>query len=256
MIKIDQVSKHFVTEDAERVVALTDVSLNINKGEIICLVGPSGCGKSTLLRLIGGLIPVSKGRISVDGDAVDDPRDDTGIVFQSATLLPWASVLDNVLFPLKMMGGLSADSKKRATGLLEMVGLRGFERRYPRELSGGMQMRAAVCRALVRDPEILLMDEPFGALDALTREELTLELMGIWADKPKTIVFVTHSINEAILLADRVVVMSPRPGRIAEVISVLLPRPRKFNFEARVEFQQIAAQIREHIFGKRLSQPA
>ena len=251
MIAIRHVSKRFRTAGGEPIDALSDVSLEVADNEFVCLVGPSGCGKSTLLRMVGGLLPLTRGSIDIDGSRVEAPRADTGIVFQTATLLPWANVLDNVLFPLRMMGTLRSDSRDRALALLELVGLKGFESRFPRELSGGMQMRAAVCRALVHEPDILLMDEPFGALDALTREEVTLELMRIWSDRPKTVLFVTHSITEAIMLADRVVVMSPRPGRIAEIIPIGLERPRRFGMEAMDEFQQAASRIRGHIFGSR-----
>ncbi len=253
MIEITQVSKRFALARGERVDALSDVSLTIAENEFVCLVGPSGCGKSTLLRLIGGLLPVSGGVIEIAGSRVTEPRADTGIVFQTATLLPWATVLDNVLFPLKMMHRLEPGSRDKAMALLDLVGLAGFESRHPHELSGGMQMRASVCRALVHDPAILLMDEPFGALDALTREEITLEFMRILQVSPKTVVFVTHSISEAIMLADRVVVMSPRPGRIAEVIDVKVGRPRHFGMESLDEFQRTAHRIREHIFGSRRS---
>ena len=239
MITLEAVTKTFQSRDGEAVTALEGVDLTVAKNEFVCLVGPSGCGKSTMLRLVGGLIAPTSGRVTIEGSLVTEPRSDTGIVFQAPTLLPWASVLDNVLFPLKMMRRLAPDSADRARDLLALVGLSGFEKKYPRELSGGMQQRAGICRALVHDPEILLMDEPFGALDALTREELTLELLRIWTDRPKTILFVTHSIPEAVLLADRVVVMSPRPGRIDEIVTVgndesiemarkvLLPMPRK-----------------------------
>src|SRR5262245_35274086 len=163
MIEIDNVSKHFVSRDTDRVVALTDVSISISRNEFVCLVGPSGCGKSTLLRLVGGLLPVSRGRVVIDGQTVREPRAETGIVFQSPTLLPWASVLANVLFPLKISRRIAPNSTERARSLLKLVGLDGFEDKYPRELSGGMQMRAGVCRALVHDPDILLMDEPFSS---------------------------------------------------------------------------------------------
>ena len=244
MIEIENVSKHFVSRDRDRVAALTNVSLSIRRNEFVCLVGPSGCGKSTLLRLVGGLLPVTQGRVVIDGQPVAEPRAETGIVFQSPTLLPWASVLDNVLFPLKMMKRITRDSPDRARSLLKLVGLEGFEGKYPRELSGGMQMRAGICRALVHDPDILLMDEPFSSLDALTREELTLELMRIWREQPKTVLFVTHSIPESVMLADRVVVLSPRPGRIAEIVPVDVPRPRQFGMEALDEFQRAASRIR------------
>ena len=251
MIQIDHAAKTFVTRGGDAVVALSDVSLTIARNEFVCLVGPSGCGKSTLLRLVAGLVTLTSGTVSVGGTAVTEPREDTGIVFQAPTLLPWATILDNVLFPLDMMGKLDAAGRARARDLLTLVGLSGFESKHPRELSGGMQQRAGICRALVHDPDILLMDEPFGALDALTREELTIELMRICRERPKTILFVTHSIPEAVLLADRVVVMSPRPGRIAEIIDVPLPRPRDFDMEARSEFQAITRRIRELIFGNR-----
>jgi NitT/TauT family transport system ATP-binding protein len=251
VIVINQAAKTFVTRGGDEVVALSDVSLTVARNEFVCLVGPSGCGKSTLLRLVAGLVTLTSGTVAVGGTVVTEPREDTGIVFQAPTLLPWASILDNVLFPLDMMGKLDAAGRARARDLLALVGLSGFEGTYPRELSGGMQQRAGICRALVHDPDILLMDEPFGALDALTREELTIELMRICRERPKTILFVTHSIPEAVLLADRVVVMSPRPGRIAEIIDVPLPRPRDFDMEARSEFQAITRRIRELIFGNR-----
>jgi len=256
MIVLDHVSKTFASRDGEEVVALQDVSLTIGRDEFVTLVGPSGCGKSTLLRIIGGLIPLTRGKASIDGTPIVEPREETGIVFQAPTLLPWATVLDNVLFPLKLMHRLAPDSADAARGLLKLVGLDGFENKFPRELSGGMQQRAAICRALVHDPAILLMDEPFGALDALTREEMTLELLRVWRERRKTIVFVTHSISEAVLLADRVVVMSPRPGRIAEIIEVPLPRPRGFAQEGDPAFQACAGRIRELIFGHRVARAA
>ena len=251
MIVLDHVGKTFVTRGGEEVVAMSDVSLDVRQNEFVCLVGPSGCGKSTLLRLVAGLVAPTGGTVSIAGTRVTEPREDTGIVFQAPTLLPWASVLDNVLFPLDMMRRLDSAGRARARDLLALVGLAGFESKYPRELSGGMQQRAGICRALVHDPDILLMDEPFGALDALTREELTIELMRIWQERPKTILFVTHSIPEAVLLADRVVVMSARPGRVAEIIDIALPRPRGFDMEARHEFQAATRRIRELIFGNR-----
>jgi NitT/TauT family transport system ATP-binding protein len=249
VIEIENVSKHFVSRDRERIAALADVSLSIRRNEFVCLVGPSGCGKSTLLRLVAGLLPVSHGRVIIDGQPVAEPRAETGIVFQAPTLLPWASVLDNVLFPLKIMKRVTPASSVQAKRLLKLVGLEGFEGKYPRELSGGMQMRTGICRALVHDPDILLMDEPFGALDALTREELTLELMRLWREQPKTVLFVTHSIPESVMLADRVVVLSPRPGRVADIVTVEVPRPRRFGMEGLNEFQRAAGRIRELIFG-------
>jgi NitT/TauT family transport system ATP-binding protein len=251
VISLEHVTRTFDSQDGDRIVALQDVSLDIRKNEFITLVGPSGCGKSTLLRIVAGLILPTAGVASIDGSPIVEPRSETGIVFQAPTLLPWANVLDNVLFPLRMMHRFDSTSVDKAMALLQLVGLAGFERRSPRELSGGMQQRVAICRALVHDPDILLMDEPFGALDALTREEMTMELLRIWSERPKTVLFVTHSIAEAVVLADRVVAMSPRPGRIAEVIEVGLARPRSFETEASPEFHKAAHQIRKLIFGNR-----
>jgi NitT/TauT family transport system ATP-binding protein len=253
VIEISRAAKVFEALDGSEVDALSQVSLQIAAQEFVAIVGPSGCGKSTLLRLIAGLIRPSSGEIRIAGKRVTEPRQDIGIVFQAPTLLPWASVLNNVLFPFRIMRRLDSKSVARAMSLIELVGLKGFEKRMPRELSGGMQQRTAICRALVHDPQILLMDEPFGALDALTREEMSLELMRIWSERPKTIVFVTHSISEAVLLSDRVVVMSPRPGRVIEIVPVGLPRPRTFEQEPLPEFQDCAQRIRRHIFGRRLA---
>ena len=225
------------------------MSLAIERNEFVSIVGPSGCGKSTLLRLIAGLIGASSGRVTIDGAAVDGPRRDIGVVFQAPTLLPWANVLDNVLFPLKILHRLAPGSPDKARELLRLVGLSDFERKMPSELSGGMQQRTSICRALITDPDILLMDEPFGALDALTREEMSLELLRIWQEQPKTIFFVTHSVPEAVLLADRVCVMTARPGRIIEIIDVPLIRPRSYEQESLQEFQDCAKRIRQHIFG-------
>ena len=251
MIEFHNVSRSFRSRDGDEILALKDLSLSIGRNEFVTLVGPSGCGKSTLLRIVAGLILPTRGVAKIDGTAVLGPRDETAMVFQSPTLLPWATVLDNVLFPLRMMGRMGPESRARARELIRLVGLEGFEAKSPRELSGGMQQRVAICRALIHDPQVLLMDEPFGALDALTREEMTLELLRIWERQPKTIVFVTHSIPEAVLLADRVVVMSARPGRIAQVIDVPLGRPRSFELESHPDFQRCTHRIRELIFGNR-----
>ena len=255
MISLDRVTHVFNSRDGDRVVALEDVSLSIARNEFVTLVGPSGCGKSTLLRIVAGLILPTAGTAAIGGVPIGEPRSETGIVFQAPTLLPWANVMDNVLFPLRMMHKMDSGSADKAAALIKLVGLVGFERKSPRELSGGMQQRVAICRALVHEPDILLMDEPFGALDALTREEMTLELLRIWGERPKTVLFVTHSITEAVVLADRVVVMSPRPGRIAEIIEVKSPRPRSFHVEDDSEFHDASRRIRDLIFGQRKVSP-
>jgi len=255
VIRIDRIRKLFPTREGE-VEALRDVSLHVAAGEFVAIVGASGCGKSTLLRMIAGLIQPSSGQVLLDGSPVTAPRAETAMVFQAATLLPWADVLRNVTFPLRLMKQAGAETEARARALLATAGLTGFERRLPRELSGGMQQRVAICRALLQEPRVLLMDEPFGALDALTREEMSLELLRIWQGREMAVVFVTHSIPEAVLLADRVVVMSPRPGRVAEVIEIDLPRPRSFEQEALPAFQAAAQRIRALIYGGRLPRAA
>ena len=252
-LNIDTVSKEFRSRDGTKTLALDRISLQIQDGEFIALVGASGCGKSTLLRMVCGLLAPSQGTISLGGVNITEPRDDTAMVFQAPTLLPWATVLDNVLFPLKMLRTINSQSKEQAKALLKLVGLEGFENKFPRELSGGMQQRAAICRGLVQQPSLLLMDEPFGALDALTREEMAVELLRIWSTQPKTVLFVTHSISEAVLLADRVVVMSPRPGRISQIISINLPRPRTFDDLAGAVAQEAMRQIRQLIYADKLS---
>ena len=248
MIVLDAI-EHAFGEDEDRLVALAGVSLAIDETEFVAIVGPSGCGKSTLLRLIAGLQLPSSGRVSVRGRPITGPTADVGLVFQSPTLLPWATVLDNVLFPLRMLDEYDARGVERAHELLALAGLAGFEQRMPDELSGGMQQRVAICRGLIRDPAVLLMDEPFAALDALTREEMGQQLLSLWTQRPKAVVFVTHSVPEAVMLADRVLVMSARPGRIVDDIRVNLPRPRDFSSEADDEFHACTQRIREHIYG-------
>jgi NitT/TauT family transport system ATP-binding protein len=250
-IRIGGVSHVYRSLDGSEVPALSGISLDIRDREFVAVVGPSGCGKSTLLRIIAGLLAPTEGGVSIGGKPVREPRDDVGIVFQTSTLLPWANVLTNVLFPLSLRGRADATARRGALDLLRLAGLAGFEKKMPRELSGGMQQRVAICRALVTNPGVLLMDEPFGALDALTREEMSLELLRICERDPKTIYFVTHSVAEAVLLADRVVVMSTRPGRIADIVPIDLPRPRSFDFVDLPAFLTSARRIRDHIFGER-----
>jgi NitT/TauT family transport system ATP-binding protein len=266
LIEIDHAGMVYPTESGP-VEALRDIALAVDDGEFVVLVGPSGCGKSTLMRAIAGLRPVTAGRVVVDGVPVAGPVSRVGMVFQAAVLLKWRTVLDNVLLPAELSGQRAAPFRERAQRLLELVGLGDFARKYPHELSGGMQQRASLCRALLLDPPILLMDEPFGALDAMTRDEMNLELLRIWGEtardgsaatgpvatgaappgRRKTIVFVTHSIPEAVFLADRVVVMTPRPGRIAAVHRVGLERPRTVASRALPEFGRLAVQIYDEL---------
>jgi NitT/TauT family transport system ATP-binding protein len=243
-IEMDHVRKVYRPRKGRDIVALDGVSLDVADGEFVTIVGPSGCGKSTLLKLAAGLAFPSAGVIRVDGSPVAGPRLGVGMVFQTAVLLKWRTVLSNVLFPVQIMRLDPARYREKATQLLQMTGLAEFADRYPRELSGGMQQRVSICRALVFDPKILLMDEPFGALDALTREELSLELLRIWQARQKTVLFVTHSIPEAVLLGDRVIVMSPRPGRIIDVLHVDVPRPRALSVMETEKFQSYVSKIR------------
>jgi NitT/TauT family transport system ATP-binding protein len=251
VIRLDHVGKTYRTRRGDLVHALEDIDLEVGNAEFVTLVGASGCGKSTLLKLVAGLTPPTRGSIRIRDAIVREPFPDVGFVFQQPVLLPWRSVLDNVLFSVEMLGLDPRQYRKPAEDLLELTGLAGFEAKYPRELSGGMQQRVAICRALLPDPSLLLMDEPFGALDAMTREEMSLELLRIWDERRTTILFVTHSIPEAILLADRVVIMTPRPGRIARVLDVDLPRPRTMELEFDSRFKAASDTVRGLIFAGR-----
>jgi NitT/TauT family transport system ATP-binding protein len=234
MIRLAGVSRTF-TGRSGTVEALRGIDLEVAEGEFVAVVGRSGCGKSTLLRLVAGLLPVTEGEITVAGERITKARRDIAMLFQRPALLPWRSVLDNVLLPAEIFGWRRAEHRDRAQELLEMVGLGGFEKRLPHELSGGMQQRVSLCRSLIGRPRVMLMDEPFSALDALTREELSVELQRIHMENSATIVFVTHSIDEAVLLADRVVVLSPRPGQIRKVVDIDIPRPRTLGRNAHLE---------------------
>jgi NitT/TauT family transport system ATP-binding protein len=217
----------------------------------VTLVGRSGCGKSTLLRILAGLISPSSGGVTIAGRPVSGPRRDVSLVFQRSALMPWRNVIENVLLPVEILGLSKREYRPVAADLLALVGLQGFERRRPYELSGGMHQRVALCRALIQDPKVLLMDEPFAALDALTREELSLELQRVWSERQKTIVFVTHSIQEAVLLADRVIAMSPRPGRIVRTIEVDLPRPRSLGSSGDTEeLARASAEVHDVLFAR------
>ena len=227
--------------------ALRAVNIDIYPGEFVSFVGPSGCGKSTLLKLIGGLLSPSHGEIAVGGRRVDGPRRDVGVMFQTSVLFPWRTVLENVLLPIEVFGHERGSALDKARGILRMVGLGGREDAYPRELSGGMQQRAALSRVLITDPPIILMDEPFGALDEFTRERMNVELLRIWSERGQTIIFVTHSIAEAVFLSDRIVVMDTAPGRVLAVVDVPLARPRSIEMMKSPEFARTAFEVREHL---------
>jgi NitT/TauT family transport system ATP-binding protein len=241
---IADLTKLYATRDGV-VRALDRISIRQPRGEFLSILGPSGCGKSTLLMIVAGLIPASSGLVAVDGKKVDRPRTSIGIVFQSPVLLEWRTALGNVLLQTEARRVHRRAAEKRARALLAAVGLSGFEDRYPHELSGGMQQRVSICRALIHGPDHLLMDEPFGALDSLTRDQLGLDLQRLWMLQKMTVLFITHSIAEAVFLSDRVVVMSPRPGRIDEIIDIDLPRPRTLAMRETPQFADYSRRIME-----------
>jgi NitT/TauT family transport system ATP-binding protein len=232
------------------VLALDGIDFSVAEGEFVAIVGPSGCGKSTLLKILAGLLPATCGEVKLRSVAITGPRRDIGVVFQSPVLFPWRTVLENVLLPVDVQQLERETNRSRALELLELVGLRGFEHRYPWELSGGMQQRVAITRGLIHNPAMLLMDEPFGALDAMTRESMNLELQRIWLERRETVLFITHSIPEAVFLADRVLIMTPRPGQIAEQVHTSMPRPRALELMATPEFGNIVRRIRAHFNAK------
>ncbi|HXM81436.1 MAG TPA: ABC transporter ATP-binding protein [Burkholderiales bacterium] len=242
-IRLENVGKVYDTKGST-VEACADVDLDIRQSEFVAIVGPSGCGKTTILKMVAGLVPYSSGSITVGGKKVDRPQTDVGIVFQESILLDWRDVLSNVMLQIDIRGMDRPTYEAVARYLLKQTGLEGFENKKPYELSGGMRQRVSICRALVHDPPLLLMDEPFGALDALTREQISMDIQRVWMDKRKTALHITHSIPEAVLLADRVVVMSPRPGRIVEIIDIDLPRPRRLD-KLPPRFNDYAGRIRD-----------
>ena len=245
VIAVSRLEKTYLTRAGSRIRALADVTLDIGDGEFVTIVGPSGCGKTTLLRILGGLLAASSGSVELLGRRISGPSRKVGMVFQDPVLLPWRTVLDNVMLPVVVLRLDRATYRRRALELLALVGLTGFEDKYPHELSGGMRQRVALARALVHDPALLLMDEPFGALDAMTREAMNLELQRIWRESGKTVAFITHSIPEAAFLGDRVIVMSPRPGRIVDVVSVELGRPRDLDMLGSDAFGVYTRKIRQ-----------
>ncbi|MBN3849308.1 ABC transporter ATP-binding protein [Paraburkholderia sp. Ac-20342] len=242
-ICVDQVSKRFGSKRGD-VQAVSDASLTIGRGEFVSIVGPSGCGKSTLLNMIAGLMPVSDGRIDVFGKPVTGPVHELGVVFQQHLLLPWRTILSNVLLQIEVRKLDRAEYLPRARQLLQRVGLGDFIDRFPDELSGGMNQRAAIVRGLVHDPDVLLMDEPFGALDAMTRDQMCLDFHQLSREQGKTVLFITHSISEAVFLSNRVVVMSPRPGRIEEIVPIELDGERHVDMRDEAEFTRYTRHIR------------
>lgn len=225
--------------------ALEDVTIDIYQGEFVAFVGPSGCGKTTILRLISGLLPKTSGTVIINGSLVDNTIPEVGIVFQTPVLLQWRKVLGNIMLPAEILGLDKERCRRKAYELLDLVGLKGFENKYPFQLSGGMQQRVSICRALIHDPPALIMDEPFSALDEITRDNMNVELLRIWTEKKKTIIYITHSISEAVFLSDRVAVMAPRPSKVVAVVDIDLPRPRDLRMRTWPHFAEMVELIRE-----------
>ncbi len=249
MIRVRGLSKEFGTLDNGNggVLALSDIDFEVHDNEFVTIIGPSGCGKTTLLRIIAGLIPYDHGEVTIDGRPVTGPGPERAVVFQNFALMPWADVLANITFGLEVRGTPQDESRDKAKDLIKLVGLEGFEKRYPKELSGGMQQRVGLARALAVNPQILLMDEPFGALDEQTRRLLQEQLLQLWEEQRKTVVFVTHSMDEAVMLGDRVMLMTPRPGRVKEMIDVPLQRPRSPQVEKSSAFVEIKEYLWENL---------
>ena len=242
-IRLRGVGKTYDTQDGA-VEACAEIDLDVRQSEFVAIVGPSGCGKTTILKMVAGLVPYTSGEITVGGRRVERPQTEVGIVFQESILLDWRDVLSNVMLQVDIRRMDRAAYEPVARHLLRSTGLEGFEHKKPYELSGGMRQRVSICRALVHDPPLLLMDEPFGALDALTREQISMDIQRVWMEKRKTAMHITHSIPEAVLLADRVVVMGPRPGRIVEILEIDLPRPRRLD-RLPQRFNDYAGRIRD-----------
>ncbi len=243
-LSVDNVSVTYQSSRGKHT-AVDDVSMKMQPGEFVSILGPSGCGKSTLLGVVAGLLSASGGNVSVFGEAVAGPRRDIGVVFQQATLLPWLNVIDNILIPIKALRKNDRDYTKRAHELIDLVGLTKFSKYYPNELSGGMQQRVGIARALIHDPNLLLMDEPFAALDAMTRERMALELQDIWLASGKSVLFITHSIPEAVFLSSRILIMSPSPGRFVKEVKIDLPRPRTLQTMSSGEYAALCGEIRK-----------
>jgi NitT/TauT family transport system ATP-binding protein len=244
LVSAHALTKIYIDTSGRPVRALENVTFDVTDGEFVSVLGPSGCGKSTMLMMIAGLRTPTGGDIAISGRPVQGPQTDIGIVFQQDVLLEWRTALGNVLLQMEARGRSGASAEASARNLLGSIGLRGFENTLPRELSGGMRQRVAICRALIHEPTLILMDEPFGALDAITRDQLGLDLLHLWDAHKRTALLVTHSIPEAVFLSDRVIVMTPRPGRIESVVSVNLPRPRTLEMKETPEFNAAVAEIR------------
>jgi NitT/TauT family transport system ATP-binding protein len=249
LIQLRDVSKTYQSKDGP-MQSLRPLSFDIREGDFVSVVGPSGCGKSTLLKLVAGLLPISSGELTLAGSRIEGPQKNVGIVFQSAVLLAWRNVLDNILLQAEMRNLPMAPARARALQLVEMAGLKGFEKKFPWQLSGGMQQRVSICRSLLHDPAVLLMDEPFGALDAMTREKMNVELQRIWMESRKTVLLITHSIPESVFLSDRVLVMTERPGAIEAIYDINLPRPRSLDVMATPEFAQYTRTVRGHFYAQ------
>jgi NitT/TauT family transport system ATP-binding protein len=249
LLSVDGVSRHFGKE-GETLVALSEVSMQIHKGQFVSLVGPSGCGKSTLLRIMAGLTEPSAGRVYFAGQQVKQPSPDVSLMLQTPTLMPWRTALANTLLPVELRGKVTPEHVSRAEHLLDLVGLNEFTNHYPKQLSGGMQQRVALSRVLVTDPQLLLLDEPFGALDEFTRERLNVELAALCARSGRTVVLVTHSINEAVFLADRIVAMGTKPGRVVGTVDVPLERPRDPKVMYSAEFLEVAAEVKDMLLSE------
>jgi NitT/TauT family transport system ATP-binding protein len=245
-LRVDDATKYYDTRTGS-VHALERVSFDVREGEMVCVLGPSGCGKTTLLWSMAGLHSLTRGRILIDGTPVTKPHPQVALMFQEANLLPWRSLIRNIYLPLEIKHLKLADYRERIDALLQRVGLVGFDHKFPRELSGGMQQRASIVRSLTVDPSIMLMDEPFGALDAFTRDEMNLLIQRIWMDTGKTIIFITHNISEAIFLADRIVVLSPRPGRLARIFPINFERPRQLDLVTKPHFIELLVEIKRSI---------
>jgi ABC-type nitrate/sulfonate/bicarbonate transport system ATPase subunit len=257
MIRVKALSKEFGTVDNGNaaVLALSDIDFEVRDNEFVTVIGPSGCGKTTLLRIIAGLIPYQQGEVTIDSRPVTGPGPERAVVFQNFALMPWADVLGNVTFGLEVRGMAKGEAEARAKELIKLVGLEGFERRLPKELSGGMQQRVGLARALAVNPQILLMDEPFGALDEQTRRLLQEQLLQLWERERKTVVFITHSMEEAVMLGDRVMLMTPRPGKVKEMIEIPLKRPRSRDVEKSPAFVEIKEYLWENLRAMQAAQP-